>query len=836
MSVPFLDKDLLRQELPIAFVCERLGIQLNEQHEAICIWHDDHAPSFRIWTDDRGVEKFGCFPCGVQGDVYDLLRRAEGLSFTDSLLRAEELRDELPEGYASMVTRAAKVEFEQEACERFVADGLARAAGPEAEGWMCVVLGLVDERRDIDYRRQVDRYVRERWRWGLDHAGNTIMPHYDALGRLTGAKVRAFDGRRWSFPGSAFPALYGAWVQRRTRFVLLTEGESDAAFATIQNPPVDVLGLPAGAGKFRDEWAQLEADIYFLAFDADDAGVSATRTWLEALNGRDVRVCRLPRAHDLRSARPAILDLLQHAQRPSLTNGQVLVANGRFERITTQQPKPLCSWYLEPVARLEAMDETVMPALEVNVVRNEQPSSDVITLADLHSASKLRTWAATRALDCTASDPDVQQMASYLLARSSVLPEVFQTSRVGVHSAPAQYKYAGSTVVTPTGSLGRLPWRYVGSGEAQGHVHLEDDGPYDWSWITAFLALTDRSITSPLLAWLVAATRRNEVEQFPLLFLGGSSGSGKTTTARLATQLFGSTLSASLASITQFALIRMLALTTTIPVFVDEWSLQSREDARGAIQSVVTSIYEGGVTTRGRADLSVVEFKLSSPILIAGEDSFHLDREAERMVALRMRHNSQNYDALKALVGQPLHRFARWYYDWLVTADNLPPMPSTALTRPEYNRAVLDAGWQTLHQFAHYVADRDAQVIPDLGELDLTQLESADEDRENEYEAFVMEGLALRDAEGLPLVWPDVQGRGTFIRFRPLTSWVNMNRVDVELAGRSRAMRSYFADRYVLTDERVKAPFSDRPIRATLVAGLHVAPELESSEMETPVE
>lgn len=832
MSVSFLDKDQLRQELPIAFVCEQLGIQLDENSEAICPWHDDHAPSFKVWTDERGVEKFGCFPCGVQGDVYDLLRRAEGLSFTDSLLRAEVIRDEMPEGYSSMITRAARVEFDLPACERFVADGLSRAATTESEGWLCVVLGLVDERRDLDYRRAIDRYIRERWRWGVDHAGNTIMPHYDAVGRLTGAKVRAFDGRRWSFPGSAFPALYGAWVQRRTRYVLLTEGESDAAFASIQNPPVDVLGLPAGGGKFRDEWASLEADIYFLAFDADDTGVGATRTWLEALEGKDVRVCRLPRAHDLRSARPAIMNLLQHAQRPTLTNGQVLVGNGRFERITTQQPKPLCSWYLEPVARLEAMDESVMPALEVKVVSNEQPVLDVITLADLHSASKLRTWASTRSLDCVASDPDVQQIASYLLARSSVLPEVFQTSRVGVHDAPERYMYAGRTVVTPTGSIGRLPWRYVGSGEAVGHVHLDDDRPYDWAWIEAFLKLNDRSITTPLLAWLVAATRRNEIEQFPLLFLGGSSGSGKTTTARLATQLFGSTLTASLASITQFALIRMLALTTTIPVFVDEWSLQSRDDARTAVQSVVTSIYEGGVTTRGRADLSVVEFQLSSPILIAGEDSFHLDREAERMIALRMRHNAQNYDALRVLNGQPLHCFARWFYDWLVTADDLPPMPSTALTRPEYNRAVLDAGWRTLQQYAQHVAEQDTRAVPDLGTLDLAQLEHADEDRENEYEAFVAEGLALRDAEGLPLVWPDVMGRGTFIRFRPLTSWVNMNRVDVELPGRSRAMRSYFSDRYELTDERVKAPFSDRPVRATLVAGLHVVPELESDPME----
>ena len=77
------------------------------------------------------------------------------------------------------------------------------------------------------------------------------------------------------------------------------------------------------------------------------------------------------------------------------------------------------------------------------------------------------------------------------------------------------------------------------------------------------------------------------MKQVPLIFLGGSSGSGKTTTAQLATQLMGSKLRVSLASETQFALIRALAMTTTVPVFVDEWSLQSRQDARDTVQAVV---------------------------------------------------------------------------------------------------------------------------------------------------------------------------------------------------------------------------------------------------------
>jgi hypothetical protein len=285
----------------------------------------------------------------------------------------------------------------------------------------------------------------------------------------------------------------------------------------------------------------------------------------------------------------------------------------------------------------------------------------------------------------------------------------------------------------------------------------------------------------------------------------------------------GSRLGVSLASVTQFALIRALSMTTTLPVFIDEWSLQSRQDARETLQAVVPVIYDGGVTPRGRADLSVVEYRLTSPVLVAGEDSFHLDREADRMIALRLKRSSQHHAQLEYLVSQPVHRFGRWFLEWLVTADSLPPVPTTGLTRPEYNRAVLEMGWATLLAYLEHAATQDTQNVPVLPETpDLSQLDAAPANRENEYEVFLTEAEGARDGDGLPLIWTDEQGRGTWVRFRLLTSPRNISTVDVELPGRSRAMKQYFADRYELYDARVAPPLCNKPVRATLIHGLHL--------------
>lgn len=71
---------------PIRPVLEYYGVEVNARGKALCIWHPDSSPSLSV--TEYG---FVCWACGKRGDAIKLIRDEEGLSFEDSLARAEAI-------------------------------------------------------------------------------------------------------------------------------------------------------------------------------------------------------------------------------------------------------------------------------------------------------------------------------------------------------------------------------------------------------------------------------------------------------------------------------------------------------------------------------------------------------------------------------------------------------------------------------------------------------------------------------------------------------------------------------------------------------------------------
>lgn len=306
-----LDKDEIRAALPLGFACLELGIGLDSSGRASCPWHEDKHPSFGLYTDGREVEKFACPVCAVSGDVFDLICRQEGVGFAAAVDRASEMLAILEENGNKAPAAPARQEFDRPAAEWFVLEAQERAANND--GWLCVALGLMSEAAQLQYRQEVDLWLRGSWKIGTGSEGEAVFPHYDSLGELRGVKLRGLNGGKWCRPGSTFTSLYGAWRERRSRCVLVCEGETDALWADLQLEPIDVYALPSGAGRFLAEWTKVEADTVFLAFDGDGAGDKATRAWSLALDS--VRVLDVPRGEDLRSWAPNLRDALAASTR-----------------------------------------------------------------------------------------------------------------------------------------------------------------------------------------------------------------------------------------------------------------------------------------------------------------------------------------------------------------------------------------------------------------------------------------------------------------------------------------------------------------------------------------
>lgn len=850
------DKDELRARLPITVVARYLadhgapGPHILADGTALCPFHHDRQESFYLWEGDDGIIRWWCQPCGFGGDIFDLIQRTLSCTFPMAIEEAQKILASLPPGYVAPA--AVPREQRPQADDWMNRVDVARSRAVEKDGLLALRLGFVTNEDTQALAHQWDLYLRTSWGWGLDPDTNAIlMPHWDAAGALTGCKVRS-GTQKESLPGSKYIALYGAWLGRRYRDVLLTEGESDCVFAgfqaALEGIPLDVFALPSGAGRPPTQ-EQLDflgrGGTVYLAFDPDRAGVAATRKWIDALVGyghSDIRICALPHLRDLRAARPTIAHLLAHAKKPLEIPSDIAQAPGGYMRPTQQGGiRSITSWWVEPLARLVGGDD---PGYDAILHTRATSTRIVLRLSDLASVQSLNKWANRNELIFTGSDSDRKVIAEFIEAQGAIVPEVFQTEQVGVHLPPEEYHFAGATVVYPTDYAGDLPWRYAPTGKSAsdvtGRVLLPIDHnaeAFQWEWLSAFIALSDPSVTHPLIAWLVASARRHEVQNFPLLFLGGSSGVGKSTLATLALRLLGSDITVDLAAVTPFALAKTLAATTTIPVFVDEWTRLSRRDSREAFQGAIPNIYTGGLMERGQVDLTTQTYRVTAPTIIAGEDTFELDRERDRTVVLYPSRKFQNRDALNVIKHKPLEGFARNLHTFLLTNPDIPALDYAPTgTRPMYNEMILQAGWATLRSLVSEALTNGEEDAPDLPiEPDLSCMRRAGtpEEQENVYEAALKAGLSIRDANGNPVVWVDGEGRGTWVRAKELVGLIESRRIDIQLPGRSRAMLAYFRERFpeIEHHDGVQAPGSVSPLHAALIHDLHLQVPIEGGNV-----
>ena len=301
---PVPDKDELRRRAPLSVVAAEVGVRVDSSGRAVCPFHDDHDPSFSLFVDQAGVQRWGCFPCGVSGDCFDLVQRVEGVSFGEAFRKVLLITRESPDAPPPPST---SVELDRNALHAYVDSAMERAHTVGCRGYVCIAAGFMTFENTHEEREEYDSHLRDLG-WGVDEHGNVVMPHWNPTYTLTGAKVRAVGGRKWSFPGSRYEWLYGDWLSKPAsqNDHLVVEGETDFAYASQEVPLVSVLGLPSGAGYARDAWyARLTiADRVYLGFDGDAAGDEATTRWVAELTDRgvqDVYKLLVPRGLDLRS-------------------------------------------------------------------------------------------------------------------------------------------------------------------------------------------------------------------------------------------------------------------------------------------------------------------------------------------------------------------------------------------------------------------------------------------------------------------------------------------------------------------------------------------------------
>lgn len=304
----YVTAESAKERAPLDALLAYLGYPVGDDDKSLCPFHDDSEPSLWLWMGDDGQERWHCFVCGIGGDQIDLLRRIRGLTFGQAVVELDEIADSFT-GAIRRVYRKRDPDSDARALHETVSEAMERAKDDAMQGYMSLyATRLVDPLRPEE-RFDYDAMLRGLG-WGVDDLGRVVMPHWDAAGELTGAKLRAPDGTKSAVPGSRFTQLYLSWIRPTTkRAVILCEGETDSAYAlrhmqTQACAYSDVRGTSGAGHKPTDEDLDQLAvwDTVYTAFDGDAAGAEATARYAEALRDRcEVRALPVPGGEDLRS-------------------------------------------------------------------------------------------------------------------------------------------------------------------------------------------------------------------------------------------------------------------------------------------------------------------------------------------------------------------------------------------------------------------------------------------------------------------------------------------------------------------------------------------------------
>ena len=153
--------------------------------------------------------------------------------------------------------------------------------------------------------------------------------------------------------------------------------------------------------------------------------------------------------------------------------------------------------------------------------------------------------------------------------------------------------------------------------------------------------INDVDVIYPMLGWFFASPLKElisaKLDGFPILFVHGGQGSGKTTTGRIFLRLAGyNETKPNSCTMRAFPMLKLLSSTNAIPVLLDEFKVSdmSSEQYENLLRFMRKS-YFGEVEQKGRADQTVEEYHLIAPLIVMGEWNISMPALKERFILVR---------------------------------------------------------------------------------------------------------------------------------------------------------------------------------------------------------
>ncbi len=160
---------------------------------------------------------------------------------------------------------------------------------------------------------------------------------------------------------------------------------------------------------------------------------------------------------------------------------------------------------------------------------------------------------------------------------------------------------------------------------------------------TACLKFNAPYVVTSILGWIGAAILRpllkrmddTKFKYFPVLFISGLSGSGKTQTAMLMRKIFGfyDLSLQNFNSTTNFVKEKYLAGSDIHPLFLDEFKKSlGNKNIEGQLLELLRQVYGSVEGFKGRADQSIVQYHRQAPLVLIGEEILREKAAYDRLV------------------------------------------------------------------------------------------------------------------------------------------------------------------------------------------------------------
>jgi len=294
------------------------------------------------------------------------------------------------------------------------------------------------------------------------------------------------------------------------------------------------------------------------------------------------------------------------------------------------ETKVVSSFTINPTMRVVTEDGELILG-EAHTDKGTTVPALRLPLTSFHSKRDLIRQLPSADLQWTGSDNNVQGLLRVLARRP--VPRRPGSNMLGEYRKGEHHVWLGpDCAISKDGFLTPSPVIYVPSGASLdkrvSYVPTDDDTFLEIaSTVFRYLPQVNTpAVILPILGWFFAtpmkASFMKAVGSFPTLFVWGTQGSGKSSLCiDIMWPLFGvRDAEPYSATETEFALLKLLTSTRSVPVFIDEYKPYDMQRQRlNTLHRYLRRLYRGETEERGRPDLKVNTYHLQAPVCVAGE-------------------------------------------------------------------------------------------------------------------------------------------------------------------------------------------------------------------------